>query len=153
MDGRNDPAGILRRSGLDRGCRKYFLQSCPGCLGGSGGAGILQPLPVQVLQQKGYYITAFCGADGVTLQLLAADYDTDIDHKLDEIRYHRSRVNYVNKVVPIGISREIKLQTAVKPAVYTPFNDSETSVSLEGDVCTLQLPENCAYIILHFPLA
>ena len=108
-------------------------------------------MPVQVLHQEGYYITAFRGEDGVTLQLLAADYDTDIDHHLDEIRYHRSRVNYIDKVTPIGISRDLVLQPERKPEVYTPFNGEETQVSLEKDICTLRLPENCAYILLHFP--
>ena len=109
------------------------------------------PMPVQVLRQEGYYITAFRGEDGVTLQLLASEYDTDIDHHLDEIRYHRSRVNYINKVLPLGIDRVVTLQTKTKPAVYTPFNGEETQVSLEKDICTLRLPENCAYILLHFP--
>ena len=96
-------------------------------------------------------ITAFRGEDGITLQMLAEDYDTDIDHHLDEIRYHRSRVNYVNKVVPIGVSREVTLLTEKMPTVYTPFDPEETTVSMGDGTCTLTLPENCAYAILHFP--
>ena len=96
-------------------------------------------------------ITTFRGEDGLTLQLLAEDYDTDIDHHLDEIRYHRSRVNYINKVVPVGVSRSVVLRTAAVPKVYTPFNGEETAICLKDGVCTLTLPPDCAYVIIHFP--
>ena len=108
-------------------------------------------LPVAVYEQKGYLITVFQGSDGITVQLLAEDYDTDIDHHLDEIRYHRSRVNYVNKVDPVGISRQVILGTDKAPEVYTPFNSEPTKTFTDNNVCTLTLPEKCAYAILHFP--
>lgn len=107
-------------------------------------------LSTTVTSQEGYMITAFRGEDGITLQMLAEDYDTDIDHHLDEIRYHRSRVNYVNQVTPIGISRQVILKTDTPPQVYTPFNAEPTEISMKGDICTLTLPEKCPYAIFHF---
>ena len=108
-------------------------------------------MPVTVTFQEGYLITVFQSNDGITLQMLAEDYDTDIDHHLDEIRYHRSRVNYINKVEPIGISRQVILKTDTPPQVYTPFNTEPTGISMKGDICTLTLPEKCPYAIFHFP--
>ena len=110
-----------------------------------------KPLPVTITSQEGYLITVFQGNDGITVQMLAENYDTDIDHHLDQIRYHRSRVNYINKVEPIGISRQVILGADKAPQVYTPFNTEATQISMEKDVCTLTLPEKCAYAIFHFP--
>ena len=112
-----------------------------------------KPLPVSLVQQKGYFTAVFRGEDGTTLQMLAEDYDTDIDHHLDEIRYHRSRVNYMTKVEPIGVDRQVVLTADRAPQVYTPFNAQKTQVTLEGDTCTVVLPEKCPYAILHFPNA
>ena len=112
---------------------------------------LAKPLSVAVTEQEGYMITTFRGEDGLTLQLLAENYDTDIDHHLDEIRYHRSRVNYINKVVPVGVSRSVVLRTAAVPKVYTPFNGEGTAICLKDGVCTLTLPPDCAYVIIHFP--
>lgn len=108
-------------------------------------------LPVIVCEQTGYFVTVFEGKDGITLQLLAEDYDTDIDHHLDEIRYHRSRVNFINRVEPVGVSRQVVMQTTAAPEVYTPFNSETTQVALSEGVCTLILPEKCPYVIIHFP--
>lgn len=109
------------------------------------------PLPVTVISQKGYLVSMFRGSDGITVQMLAEDYDTDIDHRLDEIRYHRSRVNYINKVEPAGVSRRVVLGARTAPEVYTPFQDQPTEISVDGGVCSVTLPEKCAYAIFHFP--
>jgi hypothetical protein len=108
-------------------------------------------LPVTLLEQTGYFATLFRGEDGTTLQLLAEDYDTDIDHHLDEIRYHRSRVNYITKVIPVGISRRIVLSVDSAPQVYTPFNEGSTQVELLDGICKVTLPADCPYAIIHFP--
>ena len=50
-------------------------------------AGILI-MPLQVLEAEGYYVTMFRSEQAVVLHFLAADYDVDIDHHLDEIRFH-----------------------------------------------------------------
>ena len=110
-----------------------------------------KPLPVALLEQTGYFTTLSRGENGTTLQLLAEDYDTDIDHHLDEIRYHRSRVNYITRVTPIGISRTVVLGANSMPQVYTPFNREPTQVKLQEGICKLILPADCPYAIIHFP--
>ena len=85
------------------------------------------------------------------MHLLAEEYDTDIDHHLDEIRFHRSRVNYINKVEPIGITDRVVLEADVAPTVYTPFGDTPTEVVCENGTYTVRLPEKTAYAILRFP--
>ena len=108
-----------------------------------------KPLPVKVLQYKGYLCTVFEREDAFVLHLLAEDYDTDIDHKLDEMRFHRSRVNFINKVTPVGIERTLKLQTDKTPVVYTPFHREQATVERQGEAFTVTLPENCAYAIVE----
>lgn len=110
-----------------------------------------KPLPVAVCEQQGYFTTVFQGEDGITLQLLAEDYDTDIDHELDRIRYHRSRMNYVNKVEPVGVSPKVVLATDRIPEVYTPFHVEKTEILCQNGTCILTLPPKCAYAIIHFP--
>lgn len=51
-----------------------------------------------VAREKG--VRAFC--TGFVVQLLAEDYDADINHELDAIRTHRSRVNLLTTITPIG---------------------------------------------------
>lgn len=109
------------------------------------------PMPVKVLEAQGYLISMFEGQDGLTVHFLAADYDTDIDHHLDEIRFHRSRVNYINKVTAIGVTDTLKLKTAVAPQAFAPLSDQSGIVEMDGDVCTVRIPEHCSYAILHFP--
>ena len=106
--------------------------------------------PIAVTESKGYFITTFTGEDGTIIHLLAEDYDTDIDHDLDEKRIHRSRVNFINRVEPIGIDRTVVLDTSVVPTVYTPFNDSPAAVNISDGKCTVTLPEGCSYAILKF---
>ena len=106
--------------------------------------------PVEVLSAEGYMMTLFEKEGGTVLHMLAADYDTDIDHHLDEIRFHRSRVNFVNKADPIGISREVQVKADVAPKVFTPFNAEESCVVREADGYRITLPEKTAYAILYF---
>ena len=107
-------------------------------------------MPVRILEATGYLCTMFEAEDQVTVHFLAEDYDTDIDHKLDAMRYHRSRVNFINKVTPIGITGLLKIQTEKQPEVYLPFHTEPATVSAENGICTVTLPENCAYAILRF---
>lgn len=107
-------------------------------------------LPVNVLQSQGYLITMFQSDKGITVHFLAEDYDTDIDHHLDEIRFHRSRVNFINKVTPAGVCPVIRLKADSVPSVHTPFDRETTTVHQDGDILTVTLPENCAYAIMHF---
>ena len=84
------------------------------------------------------------------MHFLAADYDTDIDHELDEMRFHRSRVNFVNKVTPIGIDAKLEIKTELAGEVFLPFDDGQASVSYENDICRINLPEATSYAIIRF---
>lgn len=111
---------------------------------------LCKTLPVKLLCVDGYLINMFETDKTITVHMLAADYDTDIDHELDEMRFHRSRVNYINKVEPIGITQQLRLGAAKAPAVYTPFNDQPAAVTLDDGIVTIDLPEKTSYVILQF---
>ncbi len=110
--------------------------------------------PVELIRQEGYLSTLTESKENYVLQLLAADYDTDVDHELDDMRYHRSRVNFINKVEPIGIKRDVYLKSDVLPDVYTPFNKEEATVKSEisngKKVLHITLPEKCSYAVMEF---
>ena len=61
-----------------------------------------KPMPINVTQAKGYFSTVRQDDSGFVVQLLAEDYDADINHELDAIRTHRSRVNLLTTITPIG---------------------------------------------------
>lgn len=128
---------------------RYHPSRCPGDLTKQAES-YAKPLPVQLLRAKGYLCTMFESDDALTLHFLSEDYDTDIDHELDEMRFHRSRVNFINKVMPIGIDGILELKTEMKPQVFTPFSQAATQITQQADRCTVTLPENCAYAILRF---
>ena len=111
---------------------------------------LVKPLPVEVSAAKGYFCTMREDGDRVIAQLLAADYDVDINHELDRIRTHRSRVNLLTTIKPIGIDRTISFKTHKTPTVYTPFNKEAAVVEKEGDKLRITLPENCSYTIISF---
>ena len=108
-------------------------------------------LPLEIVDCTGYLTGAFEGEDSYLIHFLAADYDTDIDHKLDDMRFHRSRVNYVNKVEPIGVTRELVFHTRCAPEIYLPFDEGEATVTTQGDTCTVHLPPHTSYLIAKFP--
>ena len=110
----------------------------------------MRRLPIEILEAKGYLCSTFLAEDRIILQLLAEDYDTDIDHKLDEMRFHRSRVNFINSVKPVGITGTIKLKTDRIPEIYTPITEGEAAAEVRNGVCTVTLPEDCSYVILQF---
>lgn len=107
-------------------------------------------LPVKVLRAKGYLCSMFETEDTLTVHFLAEDYDTDIDHKLDEMRFHRSRVNFINKVEPLNIEGFVQVASAAAPEVYTPFCKAEAEITQNDGTYTVQLPDKCAYAILEF---
>lgn len=107
-------------------------------------------MPVKIKEAKGYLSSVFETEEEYIVHFLAADYDTDIDHKLDEMRYHRSRINYINKVEPIGIDGKIIIESKNAPEVYTPFNDDKSEIVLKDGVCNINLPSKCSYVILKF---
>ena len=107
--------------------------------------------PVEVLEQTGYLVSVFETEKHFLFHFLAAEFDTDIDHHLDEIRFHRSRVNLVIKAEPAGVDREIVLRGGKRPAVYTPFLDREAEVEETENGWRVTLPASCAYAIAAFP--
>ncbi len=108
-------------------------------------------LPLETLECTGYLTGLFETDDGYTMHFLAADYDTDIDHTLDEMRFHRSRVNYVNKVTAIGVTDTLVFRTHRTPRVYLPFDQGEVNVTRGDGICTVYLPDHTSYIIVKFP--
>ena len=110
----------------------------------------ISPMPIEILDAQGYLITFFETEDSYIVQMLAEDFETDIDHKLDEMRFHRSRVNFINHVEPIGVKRVIQLKTDSSPTVYTPFNDCPSKIMQSNGVCTITLPEKTSFFILRF---
>lgn len=106
-------------------------------------------LPAEILESDGYLITLFEGENNTSIHFLAANYDTDIDHHLDEIRFHRSRVNFVNKVTPIDISDTIRLRAKGSLKVYIPFHEDKATVSQKDDVFEIELPSETAYAIIE----
>jgi len=110
----------------------------------------IRPMPIEIPNAQGYLITFFETEDSYIVQMLAEDFETDIDHKLDEMRFHRSRVNYVNKVTAVGVTDTLKMRCDKVPEVYIPFGEQGGKVEMTGDVCSVFLPQNTAYIILKF---
>ena len=110
----------------------------------------LRPLPVDVKGADGYLTTIHQGAEGYIVHLLAKDYDTDIDHHLDEIRTHRTRVNLIIKVEPIEVSRKVQVNTNLAVEVFTPFNDEGAVLKREAEGhVSISLPDKCSYVIMH----
>ena len=110
----------------------------------------MKPMPIRLLEAKGYMSTMYETDKQITVQLLAEDYDVDIDHELDSIRFHRSRVNLLTKVEPIGIDGVLRFEAPCAPTVYTPFSQETAQVSFDSGICTVQLPDKTAYAILQF---
>ena len=110
----------------------------------------MQKLPVEVVTSVGYFTTVFETADAYVMHFLAKDYETDIDHKLDEMRFHRSRVNYINKVTPIHISELLTVKTDLAVEVFTPLNDEKATILCENGFCKITLPKDTSYAILRF---
>lgn len=110
----------------------------------------MKPMPIRLLQAEGFLSTLMEDESGYTLQLVAEDYDVDIDHKLDEMRNHRSRVNLITHIAPLGTDNTILLQTDAAPTVYTPFCDAAAETVTEADTCRITLPDGCAYALLRF---
>ncbi|MBE6702304.1 MAG: hypothetical protein E7585_02695 [Ruminococcaceae bacterium] len=110
----------------------------------------IRKMPIEIVSSKGYLTTTFQSEDAYIMHFLAADYDTDIDHDLDDIRFHRSRVNFVNKVTPINVAEKIAVRTKLGAEVFTPFNDEKATISHDNDICEIQLPPHTSYAILKF---
>ncbi len=111
------------------------------------------PLPVQILSADGYYVTMYQNQGGLTAHLLAVEYDTVLDEELEKLRGHRSRVNLITRAVPKGIGRTVRFRASSRPEVFLPFRDEAPVLREDRETFTLELPENCFYILLRFPLS
>lgn len=109
-----------------------------------------RPLPLSVTRAEGYLVSVSESDNHINVQLLSEDYDVDIDHHLDSIRFHRSRVNYITKVEPAGVDTTIQITTDKLPKVYTPFVKGDAKITAANGVCTVVLPDKCSYAILSF---
>lgn len=83
----------------------------------------MKDMPVKVLESKGYLSTMQVSDERNVLHFLAADYDVDINHELDKIRYHRSRVNLLTKIEPIGVDGKLTFEADRMPEVFLPFTE------------------------------
>lgn len=110
-----------------------------------------KPLPLETVDCGGYLTNIFETDDAYVMHFLAADYDTDIDHRLDEMRFHRSRVNFVNRVKAVGVTTRLQFRTTRTPQVYLPFDKGTAEIVQTKELCTVILPENTAYVIVKFP--
>lgn len=52
---------------------------------------------------------------------------------------------------PKDTDGEILLQTATLPIIHTPFCEGRAQAVVQGGVCRITLPKNCAYALLRFP--
>ncbi len=110
-----------------------------------------RPMPVELLENEGYLVSVFEAESTITVHVLPKEFDTDIDHALDEMRFHRSRVNYIDRAVPAGVTGKLLLRAKAAPAVYLPFSDAAATVTQAKDRFTVQLPPDTPYAILQFP--
>lgn len=122
--------------------RERVLALCRRCM---------KEMPVKLLKNEGYLSSVQRSEDRIVVHLLAADYDVDINHELDKIRYHRSRVNLLTKIEPIGVDREILVETDRIPQVFLPFTEGVAEVKIKDGICMITLPERCSYALLSFP--
>ena len=115
----------------------------------------LRPLPVELRHTEGYLASIHRTKSGAFVaHLLAADFDTDIDHRLDEMRTHRSGVNFLDRVEPVGVPAWIEAATDLQAEVFTPFDDRPAKVTRGADgVLRISLPEKCAYCIVQLSAA
>ena len=87
------------------------------------------------------------------LHLLAAEYDTEVDRKLEAMRRHRSRVNVIRTARPRGVNPRLFLRGVPQVTVILPFQpDRKAKLSPTPDGIHVELPEECIYAILQFPL-
>ena len=87
------------------------------------------------------------------LHLLAAEYDTEVDQKLEAMRRHRSRVNVIRTARPRGVNPRLLLRGIPQVTVILPFQpDRKAKLSPTPDGIHVELPEECIYAILQFPL-
>ena len=110
-----------------------------------------KPQPAKIKAAKGFMCTTSENKEMTVLQFLAADYNVDVDHALDDNRFHRSRVSVLTTIEPIGTDGILELEGEGAPTVYTPFSKGEAKIEQKGTCVTVTLPDKCSYAIVTFP--
>ena len=108
-------------------------------------------LPVEITSAKGFLTLVHQMPDhALTIHCLAAEFDTDINHELDAMRYHRSRVNLITKAEPIGTDDRVVLNTRGEVRAFSPLTPGrEPAVSSQDGAVTVTLPEKCPYAVIR----
>lgn len=109
------------------------------------------PLPINMTQSDGYIVSMLEDENAITVHLIAKEFDTDIDHRLDEMRFHRSRVNYINKVEALDVTDTLTVMADACPTVYLPLSDKTARTEPVEGGYRIHLPSKTAYAILQFP--
>ena len=113
-----------------------------------------RPLPVKLFHTEGLLTSLFRSGKDYIAHFLAADFDTDIDRRLDGMRTHRSRVNFINRVEPVGVPAWIGAETDLHAEIFTPFSDRPGDVTKTASgTLRIDLPPGCAYFIVRFSSA
>ena len=109
-------------------------------------------LPVEVIRCNGYCssLHADNAHRNYTLHLLATEFKTEIDQKLDQMRFHRSRVHLITKAAPVNTSPGITVKSDIDPVLFTPFSEDAATFQRNGNQITVHLPPECPYAVLLF---
>jgi hypothetical protein len=111
-----------------------------------------QGLPFRIRKSKGFFTVSHWNeqSQAYVVHLLAADYDTDVDHRLESRRYHRSRVDLIVKASPVGTDGIIEVETDYELKAFSPLTPGNTpQVKRTSGGMTVSLPENCSYAIIE----
>ncbi len=113
----------------------------------------LHPLPLEMDYCRGYHVSLHYDRErrSYTVHLLAADFDTEINRELDAMRYHRSRVHYITGATPRNTDTLVRLKTDLEGEVFTPLSEERTTMRRQNEVLEIQLPPQCAYVIIRLP--
>lgn len=107
-------------------------------------------LPVEIAVSTGYLCSIQESERNYFVHFLAADYDTEIDRELDAIRFHRSRVNLITAVAPIGVGSEFVLKSPLAAKVHVPFGGACATLTAGPDGrIRIEVDRPCSYLIVE----
>lgn len=109
-------------------------------------------LALEVIGIQGYYSCIHRNDKhrNITIHLLASDFNTEIDHKLDSMRYHRSRIHYITSAIPHNVDASVVIKCNMEVSVHTPMSESQTIIRRDGEYLNIELPPQCPYAIISF---
>lgn len=111
---------------------------------------LIRPLPFKLIRSKGFLMIPHYDAKNSSycLHFLSAEYDVEIDKKLDSIRFHRSRVNLITKSAPSGTDGIIELESDLKAEVFSPLTENHPETRGHPPRLWVELPPDCCYTII-----